>query len=94
MLPRTARTLLRSREKDELQERTRAEVTRNLTPRERDVLKLIASGMTNQEIGAELFLGIQTIKTHVTSILTKIGARDRTQAIITAYESGFLGLDS
>ncbi len=94
VLPRTARTLLRSREEDVLQVRRRAEVTRNLTPREREVLTLIAAGMTNQEIAAELFLGIQTIKTHVTSILTKLGARDRTQAVITAYESGFLGLDS
>jgi DNA-binding NarL/FixJ family response regulator len=63
-----------------------------LTEREQEVLRLMARGMSNAEIAAELFLGVQTIKTHVANLLGKLGARDRTQAVIMAYESGFVPL--
>ncbi len=61
-----------------------------LTEREREVLKLMAGGLSNVEVAGELYLGIQTVKTHVGNILAKLGARDRTQAVIKAYESGFV----
>ncbi|WP_370942477.1 response regulator [Amycolatopsis sp. cg5] len=62
----------------------------NLTEREREVLRLVASGLSNGEIASALFLGVQTVKTHVGNVLAKLGARDRTQAVIRAYESGFV----
>ncbi|MDR0343871.1 MAG: response regulator transcription factor [Nocardiopsaceae bacterium] len=68
----------------------RALAEANLTDRETDVLRLIAQGRSNAEIAAELFLGVETVKTHVRNVLAKLGARDRVQAVITAYESGFI----
>lgn len=66
-------------------------VTRaRLTDREQEVLRLMAAGLSNAEIAGELFVGIETVKTHVGSVLGKLGARDRTQAVIAAYESGFV----
>ncbi|MFI9326911.1 response regulator [Kitasatospora sp. NPDC052868] len=61
-----------------------------LTDRESEVLRLVARGLTNGEIAERLHLGVQTVKTHVSSVLAKLGARDRTQAVIAAYESGFV----
>ncbi|GIF03206.1 response regulator transcription factor [Actinoplanes siamensis] len=64
--------------------------TAGLTAREAEVLALMADGMSNAEIAERLVLGVETIKTHVGNVLGKLGVRDRTQAVVAAYKSGFI----
>ena len=62
-----------------------------LTPREHEVLQLVASGLSNHEIAAALQLSPLTAKTHVSRILTKLGSRDRVQLVVLAYQTGIAG---
>lgn len=87
LFPAALRTLVSGRPKPD----SRGALARaQLTDREAEVLRLMAQGMSNVEIAGALFLGVQTIKTHVSSTLAKLGARDRTRAVVIAYESGFI----
>ena len=70
--------------------RARPEALDELTPRELEVLRLLARGMSNAEIAAHFVLGKTTIKTHVAHVLNKLGLRDRVQAVVLAYESGLV----
>ena len=70
--------------------KTEARDLGRLTERETEVLRFLATGKSNSELAAHLFVGEGTIKTHVSNVLTKLGLRDRMQAVIFAYESGLI----
>ncbi len=61
-----------------------------LTPREREVLRVIGRGRSNDEIATELYIGVATVKTHVNTLFAKLGVRDRANAVVVAYESGLV----
>ena len=66
----------------------------DLSTRELEVFRLIARGLSNAEIGQELHIGENTVKTHVTHILQKLDLRDRVQAVVLAYQTGMFGPDA
>jgi DNA-binding NarL/FixJ family response regulator len=70
--------------------RVDSSAVREVTDREREVLALVAGGLSNDEIAAQLVISTATARTHVSRIMTKIGARDRAQLVVLAYESGLV----
>ncbi len=68
----------------------RAELVASLTEREAEILRLVARGLSNQEIADTLVVAVHTVKSHVAHVLGKLESRDRTQAVIVAYETGFI----
>jgi DNA-binding NarL/FixJ family response regulator len=90
LAPSVTRRLIGDFAKRPRSDRPRPAALNTLTPRETDVLRLIARGMSNTEIAATLVVAEQTVKTHVGRILAKLNLRDRAQAVVFAYESGLV----
>jgi DNA-binding NarL/FixJ family response regulator len=88
--PSVTRKLIEEFARQPRRDRPRPDRLAGLTPREVDVVRLIARGLSNQEIAEALVVAEQTVKTHVGRILTKLDLRDRAQVVVTAYESGLV----
>lgn len=88
--PQITRTLISDYASRPATPRTDSTVEKLLTERELDVARLVARGHSNTEIAAMLFLAEQTVKTHVSRILSKLDLRDRVQIVVTAYETGLV----
>jgi DNA-binding NarL/FixJ family response regulator len=87
LAPSVTRRLIAEFATTHRQPETPPAVLATLTPRETEVLRLVAEGLSNPEIGARMTITEETVKTHVSRVLTKLGLRDRTQAVVTAYET-------
>jgi DNA-binding NarL/FixJ family response regulator len=90
LAPSVTRRLIADFARQRPPDRPRPEALAALTPRETEVLTLIARGQSNAEITRSLVLAEETVKTHVSRILAKLGLRDRVQAVVLAYESGLV----
>jgi DNA-binding NarL/FixJ family response regulator len=90
LAPSVTRTLIAEFAQRGPSARPKAEVLAQITPRECEVLLLVARGRSNLEISQELHMSAATAKTHVSRLLTKLGARDRAQLVVIAYESGMM----
>jgi DNA-binding NarL/FixJ family response regulator len=90
LAPTVTRRLIADVTRRRVPRRARDRALDALTPRELEVLELIAHGLSNQEIAAKLYVAEQTVKTHVGKVLGKLQLRDRAQAVVLAYESGLV----
>jgi DNA-binding NarL/FixJ family response regulator len=90
LAPTVTRRLVAEFSRLRVRRRERDDTLRALTARETEVLRLIAEGLSNTEIADRLVVGEETVKSHVSRVLTKLGLRDRTQAVVLAYESGLI----
>jgi DNA-binding NarL/FixJ family response regulator len=90
LAPSVTRRLIAEFARHGPQERLRPDRLAQLTERETEVLRLVARGMSNAEIAVALVVVEQTVKSHVSRVLTKLGLRDRAQAVVVAYESGLI----
>ena len=93
MAPSSLRRLLTEFSRTPTPDLSASRAVQVLTEREREVLLAMARGRSNDEIAAELYLSPATVKTHVGSVLAKLGVRDRTQAVVVAYEAGLMTAD-
>lgn len=90
LAPAVTRRLIERFARERAVPRVTSRQLEDLTPRELEVLKLVAQGLSNSEIAATLALSAATVKTHVARILMKLDLRDRVQAVVLAYESGLV----
>jgi DNA-binding NarL/FixJ family response regulator len=90
LAPRITRRLIAQFTAERVAIQTGEERLAVLTPREREVLALVGRGLSNEEIGAELFLSPATARTHISHAMVKLGARDRAQLVVIAYQSGLV----
>ena len=88
--PAVTRRLLAAHARRRAPDRDRLTLADRLTEREAEVLRALAEGLSNAEIAGRMWLSAETVKTHLKSILAKLGVRDRTQAVVWAYRTGFV----
>jgi DNA-binding NarL/FixJ family response regulator len=88
LAPTVTRRLIETLRRERLRSSQPSPALDTLTAREAEVLRLVARGLSNAEIAAELFVSSTTVKTHVARVLSKLGLRDRVQAVVLAYEAG------